>query len=476
MKILEDTIAAISTPQGSGGLAVIRLSGPHSIVIADQIFKAKTRLTQAESHRAYFGKLIDPDSARYGNQKNSTFLDEVVITVFRAPRSYTREDVVEISCHGGQYHTQRILELLLKRGCRLADPGEFTLRAFLNGRLDLSQAEAVGDMIRAKTELSLRAARSQFQGFFSERIRALRQQLIDVCSLLELELDFAEEDVQFADRTEIQTKLASTILQVEEFLESYRRGKIIREGAKLVIVGKPNVGKSSLLNALLKEERAIVTEIPGTTRDVLEEQLSLGGVLFRVVDTAGVRSTEDRIEREGVNRTIKQLVDADVILFLFDGSQEFNHQDLEVIQQVLQVRSAPDSQNFVAAINKIDLPLLIDKREITERLPNSPLVEISAKDLIGFEQLEAVLLKVAIGKEGVVLDGEPVVTNLRQKNALERALSALKLASENLDRKLSTEFVALDLRNAMDCLGEIIGEVSTEEILGNIFSKFCIGK
>ena len=306
MNSIDDTIAAIATPRGTGGIAVVRVSGQLAIASANSIFAGSVPLMEAESHRAYYGKVIERHSVE-GAACHQVFVDEAVVTVFRAPRSYTREDVVEVSCHGSPLLSQRILELLLGRGCRLAEPGEFTQRAFLNGRFDLSQAEAVADIIRAKTDLSLRAAVAQFTGVFSGFIKELRQHLIDVCSLLELELDFAEEDVRFADREEIRRRLEKTIAGVQKLLRSYRRGKILREGVKLVIAGKPNVGKSSLLNALLKEERAIVTDIPGTTRDVLEEQLSLGGVLFRVVDTAGVRETHDIVELAGVRRTLDQV-------------------------------------------------------------------------------------------------------------------------------------------------------------------------
>lgn len=477
MKSLDDTIAAIATARGSAGIAVIRISGARAIQIADEIFVGKIRLREGVSQRAYLGKLISPDPEGIEKSRSSAFQDEVLITLFRAPKSYTREDVVEISCHGGEFLSQKILELLLKRGCRLADPGEFTQRAFLNGRLDLTQAEAVSDIIRAKTDLSLKAALSQFEGIFAKRIRGLRQQLIDICSLLELELDFAEEDVQFADREEVKTRLLNVLAEVEAFLDSYRRGKILREGVKLAIVGKPNVGKSSLLNALLREERAIVTEIPGTTRDVLEEQLSLGGLLFRVVDTAGLRETSDIVEREGVTRTLKQISSADIALLVFDGSEELSVQDNQLVQQVFSLRGPAQSQNnIIAVINKIDLHTRIDKNKLKDDIGDLQVVEISAKEMIGLDSLEKALVDLTVGKESLILNGDPVVTNLRQKDALDRALLALNLALKSLKDQISSEFVAIDLRSALDCLGEIIGEVTTEDILGNIFSKFCIGK
>jgi tRNA modification GTPase len=404
-------------------------------------------------------------------------LDEVIVTLFRAPNSYTREDVVEISCHGGSYISRKILELVVERGARIARPGEFTQRAFLNGRLDLSQAEAVAEIIRAKTELSLKAALSQFQGVLSRYVKDIRQNLIEICSLLELELDFAEEDVEFADRSEIETKLQKATGEIKSFLSTYDRGKILREGAKLVIVGKPNVGKSSLMNALLKEERAIVTDIPGTTRDVLEEQLDIRGVLFRVVDTAGFRESKDKVEREGVRRTTKKIQEADIIIFLFDGSEPLSVEDVKLVEQVFSIRNKTDGleNGFAWAINKIDLERKITISEIRKQIGESPILEISAKEHLGFRELEDTLIKLALGNESYDQD-EPVVTNIRQRQALLTCLESLAAARSSLAQGLSSEFVALDLRAALEQLGEIIGEVTSEDILNNIFSKFCIGK
>lgn len=477
MNDLDDTIAAISTPTGSGGISVIRISGPEAILVAERVYRGKTRLTEAESHHVYFGKVIDV--ARSGQAETSgedgsvLVLDEAVVTVFKRPHSYTREDVVEISCHGGQFLSHRILQLILARGARLAQPGEFTQRAFMNGRFDLSQAEAVADLIQAKTELSLRAAVNQFQGALSNRIQKMREDLIDICSLLELELDFAEEDVRFADRSEVHQSLDTIMADIEDFAATYRRGKIVREGVRLVIVGKPNVGKSSLLNALLKEERAIVTEIPGTTRDVLEEQVDIRGVYFRIVDTAGVRHSQDRVEQEGVRRTMQQIREADLILFLFDGSERFDDKDREVVAKVLALRKEREN-GIIVAINKMDLKARLTREELAGDLESHPIVEISAKEHTGLQGLEEVLVRHALGhdfSENMVL-----VTTIRQKEALKSAHASLKSALASLRQGLSSEFVALDIRTAMDSLGEIIGVVSTEDILGNIFSKFCIGK
>lgn len=472
----EDTIAAISTPPGSGGIAVIRLSGPNAIGITDQIFRGKIALTDAESHKSYLGKIVEPGSfSPTDSNVINALLDEALVTVFRAPHSYTKEDVVEISCHGGYFLSHRLLALLIKQGARLAEAGEFTQRAFLNGRIDLSQAEAVADLVKAKTELGLKAALSQFQGVLSNRVKKIRQRLIDTCSLLELELDFSEEDLEFANKREVGEQIQQTIRLIQEFLDTYRRGKILREGARLVIAGKPNVGKSSLLNALLKEERAIVTEIPGTTRDVLEEQLDIRGVLFRVVDTAGVRSTDDLVEQKGVQRTLEQIKQADILLFLFDGSKKLAQEDAELIEHIFSLRKQRPLNTVIAALNKTDLGVQVSKTEIRERVGNCPVIQISALEHFGFSDLEQVLIESALGQEDHLLD-EPMVTNLRQKHALESALQSLHSAAGSLRRELSSEFISLDLRDAMGFLGEIIGEVTTEDILSNIFSKFCIGK
>ncbi|RMF65179.1 MAG: tRNA uridine-5-carboxymethylaminomethyl(34) synthesis GTPase MnmE [Calditrichaeota bacterium] len=474
MSGLDDTIAAIATPEGTGGIAVVRLSGPSAVEIADWIFEGKQSLKLVESHKACFGKIRVPEQGA-SDAVPAGFLDEAVVTVFRAPHSYTREDVVEIGCHGGRYLTHRVLELLLERGARLAEPGEFTQRAFLNGRLDLCQAEAVNDLIRAKTAQSLAAAAAQFQGALSRRVRTLRADLIEICSLLELELDFAEEDVEFAQREEVETKIEATISDLDAFLATYRRGKILREGAKVVLVGKPNVGKSSLLNALLKEERAIVTEVPGTTRDSLEEQLDIRGVLFRVVDTAGIRESADPVERIGVQRSLDHIATADVVVFLFDGTTPLGGADRDLVLRVFEVRNGDAGRGVIAAVNKIDLACVVQPEEVRTLVGVDPVLKISAKEHLGFQALESALLREGLGGEPVAVEGA-VVTSLRQQQALRAARDGLQRALASLQAGMSAEFIALDLRQALDALGEIIGEVTTEDILGNIFSRFCIGK
>jgi len=391
-----DTIAAISTAAGSGGIAVLRLSGSRALEIADAVFEGKVRLQSGESHRAYYGRLFETDGA---GQNSKTHLDDVLVTIFRAPNSYTGENVVEISCHGGEYLSHRILELLLQKGARLAEHGEFTQRAFLNGRLDLSQAEAVADLIGAKTEMSLRTAMAQFEGALSNQVKEIRQNLIDICSLLELELDFAEEDVEFATRSDVKERIAAATTEIADFLSTYERGKVLREGVKLVIVGKPNVGKSSLLNTLLKEERAIVTEVPGTTRDTIEEQIDIRGVLFRIVDTAGVRQTKDAVEQIGVQRTLKEIKAANLLLFLFDGSRPLDVEDRALVKDVLSARDA-QRENIIGVINKVDLAREITSDHIGDLLGEHPVLEISATRQIGFQRLGAA--RGAFGRTGKV--------------------------------------------------------------------------
>ncbi|MDZ7261381.1 MAG: tRNA uridine-5-carboxymethylaminomethyl(34) synthesis GTPase MnmE [candidate division KSB1 bacterium] len=463
-KYENDTIVAISTPVGSGGIAVIRLSGIDSIKITDKLFKGQVRLVNAEDRRAYFGRIVDGLS---GGQ----LVDEVVVTVFRAPHSYTREDVVEVSCHGGSYVTQKILELFLQAGARLAEPGEFTKRAFLNGRIDLSQAEAVADIIRAKTEMSLRCSLNQLQGNLSKKIHSFRDKLIDICSFLELELDFVEEDVELLDRRQIYSQIENIQTELRQLIETFKTGKIIREGARVVIAGRPNVGKSSLLNALLKEERAIVTDIPGTTRDSLEEQVDIKGILFQLIDTAGLGSSLDPLEKQARLRAEKQLQTADIILFVFDGSEELKPDDKNILSQWVP-KDKGDSRKIICAINKIDLKRQLQPRELAAWVGEAPIVEISARFGFGLELLEETLVN-------SVLNGnteQVMVTTVRHHQALIKAEENLQLALNSLAEALSPEFVIVGLRGALDELGQIVGVVTSEDILNNIFSKFCIGK
>ena len=463
----EDTIAAIATPIGIGGVAVIRVSGKEAIGILRKIFVSYNDVNDFISWRVYYGKILDK-----GRE-----IDEVLATVFKRPRSYTKEDMVEISCHGGAYVSKRILELVINSGARLAEPGEFTKRAFLNGRIDLSQAEAVAELIHAKTEISLQTSLEQLEGNLYRKINYVRNELIDSCSLLEIELDFSEEDLEFVNRETLLLKLDHVLSELELLIKSYDRGKVIREGVKLVIVGKPNVGKSSLLNALLKEDRAIVTEIPGTTRDFLEEQLNIKGVLFRAIDTAGIVETDNIIEQQGINRTQRHLDHAQFIIHILDSSENTNREDLKIVEK-LRRKIESKKAKIIVVLNKIDLERKIKVNELYYKKVDVPIVETSAKEYIGIDKLENTLYENIMNDFEItgISGSEVVITKVRHLDALKRATKSIKKALLTTQDNLSSEFITLDLRDALDSLGEIIGVVTSEDILNNIFEKFCIGK
>ena len=457
---IENTIAAISTPPGRGGISVIRLSGKNAIEIVSKIFKANPRLEQIEPWRVVLGKIID----------NDVEIDEVIVIVYKSPNSYTKEDMVEINCHGGVFISQRILELVIKKGARLAQPGEFTFRAFLNGRIDLSQAEAVADLIYAQTEASRQASFSQLEGNLSKKIMEISNRLVDFCSLLELELDFPEEDVEFVDRKEIVERLKNGQKELENLISTYQIGRVAREGVKLVITGRPNVGKSSLLNMLIKEERAIVTEIPGTTRDTLEVHLDIKGILFRVFDTAGIKETLDRIEQEGIRRARKHLESSDIIIHVFDGSEKLDNEDYDIINVIQRLKP----MMLLRAINKSDLPQQIEKEKIGGN--KFPLLSISAVKGDGIDKLENELYQSVVRDDDNIFSEKGLVTNVRHWEALTKAMDSLKKATQEAEKKMSSEFIALYLRDALNYLGQITGKVTSEDVLNNIFSKFCIGK
>ncbi|MDW8108597.1 MAG: tRNA uridine-5-carboxymethylaminomethyl(34) synthesis GTPase MnmE [Candidatus Kryptonium sp.] len=464
MKYLEDTIAAISTAIGEAGISVIRISGKDAIKIADKVFRGKRKLEEVKSHTAHYGSLVD---------LSGKVVDYVVATVFRAPHSYTGEDVVEISCHGGIFVTRKVLEAILEAGARLAQPGEFTKRAFLNGKIDLSQAEAIADLIRSATDLAYQSSLSQLEGSLSRKIKKMREELINLCSLVELELDFADEDLEFVDKPELASKIRSAISEIEELIETFKYGKIYREGIKVVIAGKPNAGKSSLLNALLNENRAIVSDIPGTTRDIIEESLNIDGVLFRVVDTAGLRETYDVIEQEGVRRAEEQLKKSDMILLVIDSTDEINESDMRLYHRVLNL-AANEARKCIVVFNKVDL--LNGKGLQTEKMfEDFPVVHISALTGHGLDKLKKIMVEQSfLGTNRT--DASVVVTNVRHRDALVKAKQSLLYALKSLEEGMSGDLVAVDLRSALNHLGEIIGEVTTDDILNNIFSKFCIGK
>ncbi len=459
-----DTICALSTPPGIGAIAVIRLSGPLSLSISGRFFRStKPNFTveQFETHTAHFG---------YFGTENE-LIDEVVLTVFRNPHSYTGDDIVEISCHGSEYIQQRVLEVLIDAGARMAREGEFTLRAFLNGRLDLSQAEAVADLISSRSKVAHDLALSQIRGGFSQRIKDMRGQLLDLASLLELELDFSEEDVEFADRTRLKDLMNGIITEMTILASSFTLGNVIKKGIPVAIIGKPNVGKSTLLNALLNEERAIVSEIPGTTRDTIEDTFTTSGITFRFIDTAGLRShTTDTIETIGITRTYEKIKEASVILYLFDISTITANEIEELKTEFRDHIDNPEKQ-FLLIGNKIDLMLEVPSH-ITA-LFDLETIFISAKRK---ENINLIIERLVQTVKTANIGDQAIVSNARHYDSITSTLSALGEASEGLEENIPTDLIATDIRSALHHLGEITGEVTTEDILGNIFGKFCIGK
>jgi tRNA modification GTPase len=470
--LFSDTIVALSTPPGAGALAVIRLSGPAAVAITAAVFSKKSFATAA-GHTLHYGTLRDPNTGE--------ILDEVVAALYRAPKSFTREDVVEISCHGSDYVVRQVLALLLRHGARLAEAGEFTKRAFLSGAMDLAQAEAVADLIAADSALSHRVALNQLRGGFSNELRDLRERLIKFAALLELELDFGEEDVEFADRTGLAQLLAEVRSVVLGLLRSFELGNVIKNGITTVIAGRPNAGKSTLLNALLREERAIVSAIPGTTRDFIEDEVSIDGLRFRFVDTAGLRDNPaDEVEAIGVRRTRQRVSQAALLLYLFDLT-EMNPAKVEAeIQELTSGLELP----VIAVGNKTDLAspetqaAFVARFQADQAFPavQIPLVLLAAGQNQGLEALQTALLKQVRGSALENTASATIVTNVRHARALETAATHLAAVQAGLDTGFGTELLAADLRHALAALGEITGEISSEDLLTSIFTQFCIGK
>ncbi|WP_149525893.1 tRNA uridine-5-carboxymethylaminomethyl(34) synthesis GTPase MnmE [Sphingobacterium hotanense] len=451
----QDTIVALATSPGvNGAIAVIRLSGPEAVAITDSVFKGKDLSKQA-SHTIHFGTIRDGDQV----------IDEVLVSLFIAPHSYTKENVVEISTHNSKYIIERILTLLMKKGARAAKAGEFTLRAFLNGGLDLSQAEAVADLIASNSAASHQIAMQQMRGGFSNQLKQLREDLVHFASLIELELDFAEEDVEFANRDQLRILIEKIYQVIGRLIQSFEQGNVLKNGVPVVIAGKPNVGKSTLLNALLNEERAIVSDIAGTTRDTIEDEINIHGVTFRFIDTAGIRQTEDLIEAKGVERTMEKMKQARLIIYLFDPTQDHIAAVQQQIKEV-EVLNIP----FVTIINKSDL-LSEDQR--AEYAVLNP-IYISAKQQQGIEGLKDELLN-QVNLSQINTD-DTIVTNIRHLEALQHTREALEKVLFGIDNPITSDFLAMDIRQALHHLGEITGTVTTDDLLENIFSKFCIGK
>ncbi len=467
MRNIDDTICALATPQGKGALALIRLSGADSFRIIDNLFrfrsKTGSKLHNQAGNTIHFGEIFH----------HNLLIDEVLISVFRSPRSYTGEDLIEISCHGSGYIQQTILTALLDSGARLAEPGEFTLRAFMNGKMDLSQAEAVADLIASNSRASHQLAMNQMRGGFSSALANLRLELLNLISLIELELDFSEEDVEFADRKQLFNLLTRTQEQIDRLKESFELGNVMKEGVSVAIVGNPNVGKSTLLNILLKEERALVSEIAGTTRDSIEETCTINGVLFRFIDTAGLRETSDVVERMGIQRSLTKIDQAKVVLLLLDATDTM----INLQESIRFVDSRAQGKKLLLVLNKIDLSDSHTRliHELQQKVnPDTPIVHISAKLHSNLDVLTQVLYDCIMDQ--LPDENEVIVSNMRHYEALSEASKACHRALKGMDTQLPTDLLAIEIRHVLHHIGSITGTLTTNEVLGNIFKNFCIGK
>jgi tRNA modification GTPase len=477
---LTDTIVALATPPGVGAIGVIRLSGKKAIELVNQVFKGKD-LSKQKSHTIHLGTIRD---------ENDHILDEVLASLFVEPKSYTGENVVEISCHGSNYILQEIIQLFIKNGARMAQPGEFTMRAFLNGKMDLSQAEAVADLIASTSESSHDIAMQQMRGGFSNEIQNLRQELIDFASLIELELDFAEEDVEFADRTKLKVLVRKIQKLLKALIDSFKLGNVIKNGVSTVIAGRPNAGKSTLLNALLNEERAIVSDIAGTTRDTIEEVLNINGVQFRLIDTAGIRDAQDQIEAVGVEKTFEKVSQAALLIYVFDISEMKIDEVLTDVQKLQN-----DNIHLIVVCNKMDKnpyfkpswlsnptdsgidDFFFKNRpdyDYTFSINESSLISVSALNKMNIPYLKEKLYEAVVSQK-INLENT-IVTNVRHFEALQKAYESLDDVLNGMDAGITSDFIAMDIRRSLQFLGEITGEISTDDLLGNIFSNFCIGK
>lgn len=456
-----DTIAAISTAPGEGGIGIVRMSGDKSIDIIKHIFTLPSGKPIENIRDRYFnyGKIVDD---------NGDIVDEVLMVCMRGPKSYTKEDIVEIHCHGGMISIRRILELTISHGARLADPGEFTKRAFLNGRLDLTQAEAVADIVSAKSDEAAKASLRQLEGSLSKKIDSIAEELIDLIAHIEATIDYPEEDLDEVVTENIQEQLDSCIYDIKSLIESASTGKLIRQGIKTVIVGKPNVGKSSLLNALVRENRAIVTHIPGTTRDVIEEYITIKGIQINIMDTAGIRTTDDVVEKIGVERTKKSIEEADLVIAMFDASLPFEREDEEILKRL-------EGKKVLNIINKMDMPVLLDIDKIRARTSSEDIIEISLREGKGIDRVENYIYNMVYSGD-IVASDQPMVTNIRHERLLRSGYQHLLSAKEALDMGVPLDLISIDIRSAWQDLGSITGEFVTEDIIDRIFSNFCLGK
>jgi tRNA modification GTPase len=459
-----DTIVALATPSGAGAVAIIRMSGKDAIAIASEVFQSVSGkdISKQKTHTIHLGTIVD----------GTKIYDQVLVSIFKNPNSYTGEDVIEISCHGSTFIQQQIIQLLLRKGCRMAQAGEFTLRSFLNGKMDLSQAEAVADLISSDNEASHQIAMQQMRGGFSSEISKLREELLNFASLIELELDFAEEDVEFADRTQFHELLNRIEFVLKRLIDSFAVGNVIKNGIPVAIVGEPNVGKSTLLNALLNEERAIVSDIAGTTRDTIEDELVIEGIGFRFIDTAGIRETKDVVESIGIKKTFEKIEQAQLVLFLVDSSQLSDNSLASLKSEIEQIKNKYPSKTLLVLFNKMDLMSSELVKNINSEISNALL--ISAKEKIGIEDLKNQLLSFV--NTGALRNNETIITNTRHYDSLLKALEEIQKVKFGLQSNLPSDLMAIDIRQALYYFGEITGEVTNDELLGNIFANFCIGK
>lgn len=459
---LNDVIAAISTPVGSGGIGIVRISGEGAVETADKIFVSADgkKLSEKESHTITYGHIKDT--------KTGEIIDEVLVMLMLAPRTYTAEDTVEINCHGGMLVTNKVLETALNNGARMAEPGEFTKRAFLNGRIDLSQAEAVMDLIDSKTELSRKTALTQLEGSIKEKVHGLRDELLDMIASIEAAIDYPEHDIEEETYSQMNIKITALKEKINELLKSADTGKIIREGVEAVILGKPNVGKSSLLNRMLMEERAIVTDIPGTTRDTVEEYMNLGGIPVKIIDTAGIRDTGDKVEKIGVEKSKKCAENADIIFMMLDSSRPLDEEDMEILDFI-------EDKKAIIIVNKTDIDKKIDFDKLCNYTEKENIIYTSVKEDKGIDDLTERFKEIFFGGE-IQTNDNVIISNVRHKNMLYKAIEALDRALVTIETRMPEDFISMDLQEALSALGEITGDSVDDEIIDRIFTRFCLGK
>jgi len=457
----KDTIAAIGTRPGEAAIGIVKISGERSVEIAGKIFRSAgdRKISNIGTYEMVYGKIIE---------EGGSVIDEVLVSVMKKPKSYTREDVVEINCHGGVVATSKVLKLCLEKGARLAQPGEFTKRAFLNGRIDLSQAEAVAELVKSKTEQSLKIAARNLNGEIKKETKKLRKRILDILVQLEASVDFIEEDLEITPYQKLRAGVSAILEKIKELIKDEKRGEIVKNGVKIAIVGRTNVGKSSLLNVLSKKEKAIVTSIPGTTRDAVEEVLYVEGIPLILVDTAGIRKTKNTIEKLGVERSLRHINEAEVIIFVVDGSKKIREMDIEIAKTI-------KGRKVIVCVNKIDLKQKIEKTKINNYIARNNIIEISVLKGAGIEKLEDKIKEMVMSEKGFNIE-EKIIINIRHKGVMKKVAELLHSAENAMEEKMSEEFPSADLKIAYDLLGEVIGETTREDVLDKIFNQFCIGK